>query len=112
MTGRGSRDESGPRQIVELRRATHLLDLPGVHHRDGVGHRHRLLLVVRHVDERDADLGLDALELDPYPPAELEIQGQVLSHEKEVARTQEHVTERSMLSPKTVTFSEFYRFFG
>ena len=36
-----------------------LLDLPAVHHGDLVRHRHRLFLVVRDVDERDADVVLD-----------------------------------------------------
>ena len=47
---------------------------PVVHHRDGVGHRHGLLLVVGDVHERDADLGLDPLELDLHLPAQLEVE--------------------------------------
>ena len=34
----------------------------------------RLLLVVRHVDERDADLALDALQLDLHLLAELQVE--------------------------------------
>ena len=52
-----------------------LFETPRVHDRDGVGHRHGLLLVVGHVDERDADLGLDPLELDLHLPAQLQVEG-------------------------------------
>ena len=52
-----------------------LLDLARVHDRDPVAHRERLFLVVGHVHERDADLGLDALELDLELAAELEVEG-------------------------------------
>ena len=68
-------DERRVGSLVELARATHLLDLPGVHDRDGVGHGHGLFLVVGHVDEREADLGLDPLELDLHLATELEVQG-------------------------------------
>ena len=46
-----------------------------VHDGDAVGHRHRLFLVVGHVDERDADLLLDALQLDLHLLAQLEVEG-------------------------------------
>jgi len=55
------RHERGGRALVELVGASALLHPAAVHHRDLVRHRHRLLLVVRDVDERDADLLLDAL---------------------------------------------------
>ncbi len=45
-----------------------------VHDRDAIRHRQRLTLVVRHVDERDADLALDALEFDLHGLAQLEVQ--------------------------------------
>ena len=51
-----------------------LLDVPAVHHRDAVAHRERFLLVVRDVDERDADLALDALQLGLHLLAELEVE--------------------------------------
>ena len=47
------------RALVDLLGRGDLLDDALVHHRDPVGHRQRLLLVVRHVEERDADLALD-----------------------------------------------------
>jgi hypothetical protein len=46
-----------------------------VHHGDGVGHGHGLLLVVRDVDEGQAHLGLDPLELDLHLTAQLEVEG-------------------------------------
>ena len=49
-------DEPRRRPVVDLPRRRELLDPAGVHHRDPVGHGQRLLLVVRHVDERDPDL--------------------------------------------------------
>ena len=58
------RHELGARALVEVGGRADLLDPAVVHHGDRVGHRHRLLLVVRDVHERDADLPLDALELD------------------------------------------------
>ena len=48
--------------LVELGRGPELLDPARVHDRDRVGHRHRLFLVVRDVDEGDPDLALDPLE--------------------------------------------------
>jgi hypothetical protein len=50
------RDERGPRLLVELLGRPALLDAPLVHHRDLVGHRHGLLLIVRDVHEREPDL--------------------------------------------------------
>ena len=40
-----------------------LLDPAGVHHRDPVAHRQRLLLVVGDEDERDAERPLEVLQL-------------------------------------------------
>jgi hypothetical protein len=51
------------------------LDHAVVHHRDAVRHGERLVLVVRHVDERDVDLPLNALEFDLHGLPELEVQG-------------------------------------
>jgi hypothetical protein len=67
-------DESGPWALVDLLRVVQLLDDAPVHDRDAIGHRQCLLLVVRHVDERDAHLLLDALELHLQLLAQLEIE--------------------------------------
>ena len=63
--------ERGGGGLVEPARRGHLLDAPAVHHRDAVGHRERLLLVVGHVDRGDPDLALQALELDLHVVAQL-----------------------------------------
>src|SRR3954466_7243525 len=57
-------DELRPGALVEVGGTAGLLDPPLAHHGDGVGHAHGLLLVVRDVHEGDADVPLDALELD------------------------------------------------
>src|SRR3954454_6296878 len=68
------RDELGAWALVELLAGAHLLDAALVHHGDRVGHRQRLLLVVRDVHERDADVLLDALELDLQLAAQAQVQ--------------------------------------
>src|SRR6266542_5301063 len=67
--------ERCPRALVELGRCAQLLDLARVHDRDLVRHRHRLLLVVCDVDEGDADVVLDRLQLELHLLAELEVEG-------------------------------------
>ena len=64
----------GARALVDLLGVVELLDHAAVHDRDAVGHRERLLLVVRHVDERDADVALDALQLDLQLLAQLQVE--------------------------------------
>ena len=86
----GDERRRGP--LVELRRRAELLDPPAVHHRDRVGHRHRFLLVVRDVDERDPDLLLDPLELHLHVLAQLEVERAERLVEKKHARM---VHERS-----------------
>ncbi len=75
----GRADEAGHedrrRVVVDLLGGADLLDLAAVHHRDPVAHRERLFLVVGDEDEGDADLALDALELELHRLAELEVEG-------------------------------------
>ena len=54
-----------------------------VHDRDAVRHGHGFLLVVGHVDERDAYLGLDPLQLDLHRLAQLQVKGTKRLVEKE-----------------------------
>ena len=61
-------------RVVDLARRADLLDAALVHHRDAVAHRERLFLVVRHEDERDADLALDALQLELHRLAQLQVE--------------------------------------
>ena len=67
-------DELGRRALVDLGGRADLDDPALVEDRQAVAHRQRLLLVVGDVDERDADLALDALELDLHLLAQLEVQ--------------------------------------
>ena len=67
-------DEPGPREAVDLRRLVGLLDAAVVHHRNPVRQRQRFGLVVRHVDERDADFLLQVDELDLQLLAELRVE--------------------------------------
>ena len=67
-------DELRRRRVVDLLRRRQLLDPAAVHHRDAVGHRERLLLVVGHVDERDPDRLLDPLQLDLEGLAHLQVE--------------------------------------
>ena len=60
--------------LVDLLGRAALPDLAALHHRDAVGHRERLLLVVRDVEERDADLALDALQLHLHLLAQLQVE--------------------------------------
>ncbi len=56
-------DPRGPRPLIELGRRRHLLDLAGEDHRDPIGNRQRLVLVMGHEQGGDADLGLDPADL-------------------------------------------------
>ena len=67
-------DEARRGPLVDLGRRAELLDPAGVEDRQAVAHRERLLLVVGDVDERDADLLLDRLELDLHLLAELQVE--------------------------------------
>ncbi len=60
--------------LVHLRGRPDLLDPSLVEDRNAIGHRERLLLVMRHVHERDADLALDGLQLDLHLLAQLEVE--------------------------------------
>ena len=68
------RDEPRRRPVVDLARRADLLDPPVVHDGDAGRHRHRLLLVVRDVDERRADVAVDLRELDLQPLAQLQVE--------------------------------------
>ena len=79
-------DEFALGVLVHLRRRPDLLDPALVEDCDAIGHRQRLLLIVRHVDERDADLALDRLELDLHLLAKLEVERTERLVEEQYAR--------------------------
>ena len=56
-------DEFAPRPLVELARRADLRHLAALHDDDAVAHRHRLLLVVRHVGDGQAEALLQAADL-------------------------------------------------
>ena len=68
------RDEARRGLVVHLDRVPDLLDAAVAEDGQAVAHRERLLLVVRHVHERDAHLALDPLQLDLHLLAELEVE--------------------------------------
>ena len=66
--------EWGHWPLVQALRVAELFVAAAVHDGDPIGHRHRLFLVVGHVDEGDPDLLLDPLELDLHLLAQLQIE--------------------------------------
>ena len=75
----GDTDEAGDelvaRVLVELLGRAHLFDPALVEDGDAVAHRQRLVLVVGDVDEGDADLALDRLQLQLHLLAQLQVEG-------------------------------------
>ncbi len=63
------------RPLVDLTRASDLLDEAVVHDRDPVAHRECLFLVVGHVDERRPELVLNSLQLELELLAQLDVEG-------------------------------------
>ena len=60
--------------FVNLARRPHLLYHAQIHHRDAIRHRQRLFLVMRDVNESNADFFLDMLEFQLHGLAQFEIQ--------------------------------------
>src|SRR5215469_1165385 len=67
-------DELGRGPLVDVHGGTDLLDPAARHHRHAVAHGKRLLLIMSDVDESDANLFLDLLQLDLHLLAQLEVQ--------------------------------------
>ena len=79
------RDEEIAGPVVELERRADLLDAAVVHHHDPVGHRHRLDLVVRHVDGRRLEPLVQRLDLGAHRDAELGVEiGQRLVEQEDL----------------------------
>ena len=92
-------DELALRMLVHLRRRPDLLDLPLVEDREAIRHRQRLFLVVRDVDEGDADLALDRLQLDLHLLAQLEVErAERLVEEEHLRPVHDRARERDALS--------------
>ncbi len=67
-------DEARGWLLVELVRRAGLHDAAGVHHGEAGRHRHRLLLVVGHYDEGEAELVLQAHHLESRALAQLAVE--------------------------------------
>ena len=68
------RDELVDRAVVERLRCVHLLEMAVPHDRDAVAERHRLDLVVGHVQGRHADAALQRVDLGAHLHAQLRVQ--------------------------------------
>src|SRR5262249_40874575 len=91
-------DELRRRMFVQVRRRAYLLDLTEVEDGDAVAHRQRLFLVVGHVDERQAQLLLDLLQLDLELLPQLQIQcPERLVEEKRLRPVDDRTGERDTL---------------
>ncbi len=91
-------DELGARRVVELDGVAELIDPAVAHDGDRVGHRHRLLLVVRYVHERDADIALDVAQLELELLAQPQVERSERLVEQQRARTiDERASERHAL---------------
>ena len=92
------RDEAVGRAVVDVLGGRHLLDDALAEHGDAVGHAHRLDLVVRHVDERPAEVALQALELRAHLEPEQGVErGERLVEEQRPRVADERPTERDAL---------------
>ena len=87
------------RVLVDVRRRADLLDAPVAEHGHSVAHGERLLLVVGHVDERDADLALDRAQLLLHLLAQLQVErAQRLVEEQHAGTVHERARERDALA--------------
>src|SRR6266705_4792729 len=67
-------DELAARPLVDFARGADLLDMALVHYRNRVRQGERLALVVGHVHGRDAELALQALQLEAHALAQLRVE--------------------------------------
>ncbi len=79
-------DEARRGPLVDFRGRTDLQDPAATHHRDPVGHGQRLVLVVRHEDEGDAELALQPLQLELHLGSQLEVERRERLVEQQDAR--------------------------
>ena len=91
-------DEEVDRPLVELLRRRDLLEHALAHDRDAVAHRHRLDLVVRHVDRRHAELVLQPGDLGAHLHAELRVEvRERLVHEERLRLADDRAAHRHAL---------------
>ncbi len=106
---RGRADELGDEQVarplVELLRRRDLLEEAVPHHRDAIAHRHRLGLVVRDVDRRDAEVALDTRDLGAHlhPQLRVEVRERLVHEERlRVADDRPPIATRCRWPPESV----------
>jgi hypothetical protein len=96
------------RSFVEHIRFGVLLDPAGPHHRDAGGQRHRLDLVVRHIDDGRSEALMQALQLDPHLGAQLGIEiGQRLVEQKHLGLLHQCSSNRDPLALTAGELREF-----
>ncbi len=99
-------DEAGDEQVhgtvVEAERCVDLLEVPVLHHRDPVPHRHRLDLVVGHVDGGDAEVGLQLGDVRAGRHAHLRVEvRQRLVHAEDLRLADDRTAHRDPLALAT-----------
>src|SRR5689334_14598502 len=93
-----ARHEARVRPVVYVLGRADLLDAPGVHHHDAVGHRHGLELVVGHVDRRVVELVVQAPDLEAHLAAQVGVEVRERLVEKEdLGRGRQRAGERHAL---------------
>ena len=92
-------DEHRRRPVVDLLRRGELLDHAAVHHRDLVGHRHRLELVVGDVDGGRLDAVVQLAQLAHHQVAELGVErAERLVHQERLRPAHDGAAERDALA--------------
>ena len=94
-------DELCRRLRGDRQRIGDLLDARFVHDHDAVGHRERLFLVVRHVDEHQAQLALEVAQLDAHPQLEqaVEVAERLVEEERLWLRDEDPRERDALLLP-------------
>ena len=90
--------ETVGRRVIDVGRRAHLHQLAILHHRDAVGHRQRLVLIVR--DEHGGDAGalLDGADFDAQRLAQLGVQvGQRFIEQQHLRRGDQRARQRDAL---------------
>ena len=93
-----ARDARVHRLAEDLARRTDLRDAPVHEHRDAIGERHRLFLVVRHVDGGDAERALQLLEFEARLEPQLGVEvGQRLVEQEQPRLAHDRARQRHAL---------------
>jgi len=71
---RNSATKTVPRPEVEVLRRADLLDPAVIHEADAIGHRHRFVLIVRDVEDGDAEPMMEILDLELHVIAQLAVE--------------------------------------